>query len=69
MIKLFLSNLLSERKMTQAELAEKTGIRPSTISEIYHNNCTFLKIENIEKICRVLECELGDLICYLKSSE
>lgn len=36
MVRIKLSTLLGERRMTQAELARKTGIRPATINEMYH---------------------------------
>lgn len=62
MIKLNLRKLLSEQHMTQAELAERTGIRPSTICDICNNSCTFLKLENIDKICAVLQCEVQELV-------
>lgn len=62
MIKINLRKLLSERNMTQAEPAERTGIRPSTICDICNNTCSFLKIENIDKICTVLKCQVHELI-------
>lgn len=62
MIRMNLRKLLSERNMTQAELAERTGIRPSTICDICNNTCSFLKVENIEKICTVLGCQVHELI-------
>ncbi|MDD7430032.1 MAG: helix-turn-helix transcriptional regulator [Oscillospiraceae bacterium] len=39
-----------------------TGIRPSTICDIYNNNASFLKLDNIDKICSVLGCSIGDLL-------
>ncbi len=65
MIRMNLRKLLSERNMTQAELAERTGIRPSTICDICNNTCSFLKVENIEKICKVLGCQVHELIILL----
>lgn len=62
MVKLNLRELLVERGMTQSELAEATGIRPSTICDMCNNNCAFLKIENIDKICCKLDCRINDLI-------
>lgn len=35
MIKIYLSKLLGERRISQLELARRTGIRPATINEIY----------------------------------
>lgn len=62
MINLNLRKLLSERGMTQAELASRTGIRPSTICAICGNSCTFLKLEHIDRICSALGCSVQELI-------
>lgn len=62
MVKINLHRLLADRKMTQSELAERTGIRPSTICDMYNNTCSFLKIDNIDKICSALECTIQELI-------
>jgi len=64
MIRLKLKELLNERKMTQAELSVLTGIRPSTICNIYNNNSTFLKLEYIDKICCELGCSIGDFMQF-----
>ena len=61
-IKIYLSELLGNKKMTQAELARKTGIRPNTINEIYWEMVVRISLEHIEKICSVLNCEVCDLI-------
>lgn len=62
MIKINLSTLLKERKMTQTELAKKTGVRKATINEMYWNVCEYIKLETIFKICQVLECDISDLL-------
>lgn len=62
MIRINLDRLLADRGITQAELARLTGIRPSTICDIYKNNTSFLKLDNIDKICSVLGCSIGDLL-------
>ena len=49
-IKIYLSELLGNKKMTQAELARKTGIRPNTINEIYWEMVDRISLEHIEKI-------------------
>ena len=64
MITVNLRRLLEERGMNQTELARITGIRPSTICEIYNNNCTFLKLDNIDRICKALDCDISDLLCF-----
>ncbi|MBQ2823350.1 MAG: helix-turn-helix transcriptional regulator [Oscillospiraceae bacterium] len=65
MIKINLRKILSDKQMKQAELAKLTGIRPSTICDIYNENCTFLKLEHIEAICTALDCSIAELICII----
>jgi len=62
MIRIHVSEWLGKRKMTQKELAELTGIRPATISALYHEKTKRIEIEHIERICDVFDCEPGDLI-------
>ena len=62
MIRILLSTRLGELRWTQAYLARKTGIRPNTISELYHEVATRVSLEQLDKICEVLDCDLTDLI-------
>ncbi len=69
MVKINLRRLLAEKSMTQSELAALTGIRPSTICDICNNTCSFLKIDNIDKICGVLGCDIQELISVFSQSK
>lgn len=62
MVKIHLSKLLGERRISQKTLSELTGIRPNTISDWYNEVAVSLKVEHIDKICEVLECSLSELI-------
>lgn len=62
MIRILLSTRLGERRMTQKELALKTGIRAATISVLYNENVERVSLDQLEKICDVLDCEVGDLL-------
>ena len=64
-IKIHLSRLLGEKRWTQKDLAEATGIRPSTINEWYHEFVTRINLDHVDKICEVLECDISDLIEYV----
>ena len=55
------------RDMTQKELADRTGIRPPTISAICTGTIKHLPVEALDKICTVLECQPGDLIEFIKA--
>ena len=53
MIKIHLSKILGTYRMSQAELARKTGIRPSRIN-----------LEHLDRICEVLNCNVSDILEY-----
>ena len=62
MIRILLSTRLGERRWTQADLARKTGIRPSTINDLYHEIAERVNLEHLDLICEALECDLSDII-------
>ena len=62
MIRILLSQRLGEVRWTQSDLAKATGIRPNTISELYHELVDRVSLEQIDRICEALECDLSDLI-------
>lgn len=61
-IRILLSTKLGELRMTQADLARKTGIRPNTINDMYHELCDRVNLEYLDKICAALNCELTDIL-------
>lgn len=69
MVKINLRKLLTDKRMNQSELAALTGIRPSTICDICNNTCAFLKIDNIDKICEVLGCDIQEFISVFPQSK
>lgn len=62
MIRILLSAKLGELKWSQADLARVTGIRPNTISELYHEYTDRIKLEHLDLICEALNCKLDELI-------
>lgn len=69
MIKFKVKVMLALREMTQKELAEKTGIRPPTVSAICTGAVKHLPVEALDKICEVLDCQPADLMEYVKEPE
>lgn len=66
MILIKLDTLLKERGISQRELSRRTGIRHPTISEMCLNTSKSLPVENLDKICSELDCELSDIVEYKK---
>lgn len=62
MIRILLSSRLGDRKWTQADLARKTGIRPTTINELYHEMVDRVNLDHLDLICEALDCSLDELI-------
>ena len=65
MIKFTVKVMLAKREMTQKELAERTGIRPPTISAICLGTVKQLPIDALNKICDVLDCQPADLMEFI----
>ena len=62
MVRILLSTRLGERRWTQADLARKTGIRPSTVNELYHEIAERVNLEHLDLICEALGCEISDIL-------
>ena len=69
MIRIMLSKLLGERKMPQADLARMTGIRPTTINDLYHEIAERVSLDHLDLICEALDCRLEDLIIRVPNKE
>lgn len=62
MIRVLLSRLLGERRWTQTDLARKTGIRPTTINDLYHEMTERINLEHLDRICESLDCDIADIL-------
>ena len=69
MIKFKVKVMLAVREMTQKDLAQKTGIRPPTISAICTGSIKHLPVDALDKICAVLDCQPADLMEYVPVQE
>ena len=66
MIQMRLHVLLAERRMTQKQLSDITGIRQPTISAYCNETYKHIVKEHIEILLEYFDCELTDLIVYKK---
>lgn len=69
MIRILLSRKLGELRWTQADLARATGIRPSTINDLYHDIAERINLEHLDLICEALNCELSEIIVRVPNQE
>ena len=69
MIKFTVKVMLAKREMTQKELADRTGIRPPTISAICTGSIKHLPVEALNKICAALDCQPADIMEFIPDEE
>lgn len=58
-----LFHLLIDKGMTNAELMEKAGFSANIITRLKRNN--YVSLDSIEKICKVLNCGVDDILKFL----
>ncbi|MCR6569031.1 MULTISPECIES: helix-turn-helix domain-containing protein [Acinetobacter] len=54
--------LLAERRMKVADVARETGMSKTTLHKLYNGQSTRIDFETIEKLCLLLNVEVGDLL-------
>lgn len=66
MIRLKLNEMLERRGISADALHIKSGkkLHQSTISKIKNNNSKILKLETLDLLCELLDCQPADLIVY-----
>jgi|TARA_B110000211_G_scaffold233695_1_gene300648 putative transcriptional regulator len=64
MISVNLDVMLAKRKMSLTELSEKVGITIANLSILKNNKAKAVRFSTLASICKVLECQPGDIIEY-----
>ena len=64
MIKSLLSKKLGELRITRTELSLATGIRLNTISALYNDVLDRVSMDQLDKICEALDCDLSEILVW-----
>jgi putative transcriptional regulator len=64
MIIVNLDVMLAKRKMTLSELADEVGITVSNMSIFKTGKVRAIRVSTLDTICRVLDCNVGDILDY-----
>lgn len=62
-----LFKLLIDKGMKRTELRRLTGISPNTLTKLSNNE--FVSMEVLVKICRILSCDIGDIVEIVNKTE
>ncbi len=69
MIIIRLDRVLADRKMKLNDLAQKVGISNVNLSHLKTGNIKAIRFSTLDAICRVLECQPGDILEYTEDEK
>lgn len=58
--------MLAKRKMTSLELSQRIGMTPANLSILKTGKARAVRLSTMNEICRILDCQPGDLFEYKK---
>ncbi|NBI69181.1 XRE family transcriptional regulator [Pseudoflavonifractor sp. 60] len=62
-----LFHLMIDRKITNAQLAEKAGVSANIITRLKRNQ--YLSMETIERLCNTLNCGVDEILEFYSDEE
>ena len=69
MIVLRLDRVMADRKMSLNQLAAQVGISNVNLSNIKTGKISAIRFSTLNAICRVLQCQPGDILEYRPEEE
>ena len=61
--------MLARRKMSLTELSERVGITLANLSILKSGKARAIRFSTLEEVCRILECQPGDILEYMDDKE
>lgn len=55
---------MAKNKMSLTELSDKVGITIANLSILKTNKAKAIRFSTLSEICRVLNCDVGDILRY-----
>ncbi|MEC8858934.1 MAG: helix-turn-helix transcriptional regulator [Pseudomonadota bacterium] len=62
MIRCHLARLMGERKMKISDVLRETGLSRNTVTLMYRETAQRIDIDALDKLCRLFECEVADML-------
>jgi putative transcriptional regulator len=63
-IRVSLEKVLSNRDMSLTALSERVGMTIANLSILKTGKARAVRFSTLDALCRVLECQPGDILCY-----
>ena len=61
--------MMARRTISLGELAEKIDITPANLSILKTGKAKAVRFSTLEAICKVLDCQPGDILEYVEGEE
>lgn len=61
--------MMAKRKISAGDLADKVGITPANLSILKNQKAKAVRFSTLNDICRILECQPGDILEYVEDNE
>lgn len=61
--------MMARRKMSLTQLSERVGITIANMSILKSGKAKAIRFSTLEEICKVLECQPGDILEYLNDKD
>ncbi|WP_054952079.1 helix-turn-helix domain-containing protein [Flaviflexus massiliensis] len=63
-IRVTIDRMLAERGMSVGEFADAVGITPANVAVLKNGRAKAVRLSTLDAICRVLDCQPGDILLY-----
>ncbi len=61
--------MLAKRKMSLTELSNRVGLTMANLSVLKTGKAKAVRFSTLDALCRVLDCQPGDILDYLPDKE
>jgi putative transcriptional regulator len=68
-IRVTLDRILLERRMSLTELSERVGVTLANLSILKTGKAKAIRFSTLNALCRVLNCQPGELLSYEPSAD
>lgn len=61
--------MMAKRKMSVTQLSEELDITMANVSILKNGKAKAVKLDTLNKICKILDCQPGDILEYIPDEE
>jgi putative transcriptional regulator len=60
---------MGEHKMKAIDVARETGLHRNTVTLLYKETAQRIDLDALDKLCKLFQCEVSDLLEFLPDEE